>query len=514
MATTQDFACSEDNAFMNSIGHDMPHSPSLVFVRLIKLSLALFAIIVCASHLAAQDNVPPPLLTKDYYGSSTPEASQSGIQPFYGSQFESGNIAWMMASCVSSLFLLTPGLLLFYCGLLRIRGVWTVMIRYVGVVALLSMAWVLWIYTLGFSRNSDSADVLESERNLVATERNQLNRLFGEASHLGFRGMDSQLEGNVPVYPLRRPSEKIPHLLFMMCQLAFFVSVPAPLLVALHGRLTWSVLTVGAVLWGTIVYSPIVYWVWGGGSQDAVLDAAGALPAHISIGATSLILAAFAGCRKQLTEPAETPRRVACLAVGTVLFWSGSMIWNSSRSVSIDGSAMNSFVVTYFASCGGLIGWCGIDWLIRGRLRLSSLCIGPFVGLISVASGCRYIAPQSAILVGLLSGFVTCIVFTQTTKRFPGNTMAIVCVLHATGGWLGTILAGVFATASVAGMDQSGNPIGGLIEGDFNRAVSQAFAAGSAVAVAVTGTFAIVLLFKLAGISRPKITPGSTKDYS
>ena len=325
--------------------------------------------------------------------------------------------------------------------------------------------------------------------------------------------MDSQLEGTVPVYPLRRPSEKIPHLLYMMCQMAFFVSVPAPLLVALHGRFTWGMLTFGAVLWGTLVYSPIAYWVWGGGSQDAVLDAAGALPAHISVGSSALIAAFFAGCGKELTETAETPRQVSCLAVGTVLFWCGSMIWNSSRSVSIDGGAMNSFVVTYFASCGGLIGWCAIDWLIRGRLRLSSLCIGPFVGLISVVSGCRYIAPQSAILVGLLSGFVTCLVFRQTTKRFSGNSMAIVCVLHATGGWLGTMLAGVFATASVAGTDRSGNPIGGLIEGDFNRAVSQAFAAGSAVAIAIAGTLIIVLLFKLAGIFRPKITPGS-EDYS
>ena len=452
----------------------------------------------------------PPQLQTDYVGTGAPNEWDSGLRRFNSSEFESGIIAWTMVSGVSCLFLLTPGLLLFYCGLLKTRGVATVMIRYLGVVAVLSMAWVLWIYCLGFARNSTSTDVLESEQITAAGEKNPLNRIFGSSSHLGFGGLDSQLKNDGPAYALRRPDEKIPHLLFMMCQLAFFTSVPVPLLVSLHGRLTWAALAGGAVLWGTIVYAPTVYWVWGSGSQGTVLDSAGALPAHISLGFSALVAAVFAGRPTRSEGGAETTRRTVCLGLGAALFWSGSLIWNASRSPAVDGYAMNAFVATHFAACGGLIGWCGIDWMIRGKLGLVSLCIGPFAGLVSIASGSAYVPPQSAIMIGLLSSAVACLAYTSVKKRFPGNSMAIVFVVHAVGGVLGTMLTGVFATASVAGLDRSGNPIGGLVEGNLSRPLRQALAALFAASLAVFGTLAIILIFRVIdGVQRKVAAPSA-----
>ena len=480
-------------------------------LRLIAGSLVLLAVVAFSSVLLAQSQVPevPRLLQTDFVGTGAPNEWDSGLRRFNGSEFESGNIAWMMVCAVSCLFLLTPGLLLFYCGLLKTRGVATVMIRYLGVVAVLSMAWVLWIYGLGFSRNSTSSDVLESERSSASGEKNPMNRIFGDSSHLGFRGMDSQLKNDGPTYPLRRPTDKIPHLLFMMCQLAFFTSVPVPLLAALHGRLTWAALAAVAVLWGTLVYAPTVYWVWGSGSHGTVLDSAGSLPAHVSLGFSALVAAIFMGRAPRREDGAESSRRTVLLGLGIAFFWSGSLVWNASRSMTVDGYAMNAFVVTHFAACGGLIGWCGADWMIRGRLGLVSLCIGPFVGLVSIASGSNYVAPQSAIMMGLLSSAVACLAYTSVKKRFPGNSMAIVFVLHAVGGVLGTMLTGVFATASVAGLDRSGNPIGGLVEGDLSRALSQALAALFAAGLAVFGTLAIVLIFRVIERVRRKVAAHS-----
>lgn len=483
-------------------------------LRLITGILVLLGVVAFSPEILAQSPLPegpPPLLTKNYVGTGAPSEWHSGLQQFNSSEFDSGNIAWMMASGISCLFLLTPGLLLFYCGLLKTHGVATVMIRYLGVVAVLSMAWVLWIYCLGFSRNSNSNDVLDSERTTAtAGEMNPMNRIFGNSSYLGFGGLDSQLKNDGPTYPLRRPNEKIPHLLFMMCQLAFFTSVPVPLLVSLHGRLTWAALAGGAVLWGTIVYAPTVYWVWGSGSHGTVLDSAGALPAHISLGFSALVAAILVGRPTRREGGAETSRRTVLLGLGTAFFWSGSLVWNASRSMTVDGYAMNAFVVTHFAACGGLIGWCGADWMIRGKLGLVSLCIGPFVGLVSIASGSRYVAPQSAILIGLLSSAVTCLAYTSVKKRCPGNSMAIVFVLHAVGGVLGTMLTGIFATASVAGLDRSGNPIGGLVEGDLSRPLSQAVAVLFAASLAVFGTLAIILIFRVIdGVQRKVAVPSA-----
>ncbi|MDA1232703.1 MAG: hypothetical protein O2856_18180, partial [Planctomycetota bacterium] len=115
----------------------------LLCPRRITAGLVLLAVAAFSSDLLAQTEVPegPQLLQTDYVGTGTPDAWDSGLRRFSSSEFESGNIAWMMASGISCLFLLTPGLLLFYCGLLKTHGVATVMIRYLGVVAVLSMAW-------------------------------------------------------------------------------------------------------------------------------------------------------------------------------------------------------------------------------------------------------------------------------------------------------------------------------------------------------------------------------------
>lgn len=468
-------------------------------LRLITGILVLLGVVAFSPEIRAQSQVPEgpsPLLPVNYVGTAAPSEWDSELQQFNSSEFDSGNIAWMMASGIACLFLLTPGLLLFYCGLLKTRGVATVMIRYLGVVAVLSMAWVLWIYCLGFSRNSNSHDVLDSERiTATAVGRNPMNRILGNSSNLGFGGLDSQLKNDRPTYPLRRPDEKIPHLLFMLCQLLFFTSVPVPLLVALHGRITWAPLAAGAVLWGTLVYAPTVYFVWGSGSLGTVLDSAGALPAHVSLGFSALVAAIFMSRAPRCEDGTESSRRTVLLGLGVVFFWSGSLFWNASRSMTVDGYAMNAFVVTHFAACGGLIGWCGADWMIRGKLGLVSLCIGPFVGLVSIASGSSYVAPQSAIMIGLLSSAIACLAYTSVKKRFPRNSMAIVCVLHVVGGVMGIMLTGVFATASVAGLDRSGNPIGGLVEGDLTRPFNQALAALFAAGLAVFGTLAIVLIF-------------------
>ncbi|HJN08598.1 MAG TPA: hypothetical protein QF564_07880 [Pirellulaceae bacterium] len=404
---------------------------------------------------------------------------------------------------------------LFYCGLLKTRSATTVMVRYLALIALLSMTWVLWTYSLAFARNANSNDVLTSERTAPATEANARDRLLGGFDHVAMRGLDSQLGSEAPLYPLRRRNDKVPHLLFMTYQLMFFVSVPVPLAVALNGRLTGAGMAGFVVLWGTIVYAPITYWVWGGGWHGAVLDTAGGIPAHVSVGFSVLAAAWVLPATARREEAVELGNHLVYLVLGVTLFWSGSLICSASRSLGVDGLAVNAFVTTFLAACAGLIGWTGTDWLVRGKADLTGFCAGPFVGLVMIASGSGYVAPQSSIVIGLLGGAIGCRVYGAMRRHFPGNALLVVFSLHATGGVLGTLMTGIFATASVAGFDQQGNAIVGLFAGNSGRIADQLWATAAAAILATVGTAAILLVIRITGGISPVRQPArSPKDAS
>ena len=451
----------------------------------------------CPSQLLGQSNDIPPLLNApdDYRGVIDLAENGLELQQFRSSEFDAGNVAWMVIASMSCLFLITPGLLFFYCGLLRTPNATIVMIRYIGLVALLSMTWGLWIYSLAFARNANSHDILPSERMTPVTEANRPAGLLGNSNHFGFRGLDSQLVDQVPDYPLRRRFDTVPHLLFMTCQMMFFVSVPVPLVVALQGRLTDAGMACFVVLWGTIVYAPITYWVWGGGWHAAALDTGGGIVAHTTAGFSVLGAAWVLRGEASRVEGREFANRVY-LGAGVVLFWSGSLIWNASHSLAADGYAINAFVTTHLAACAGLIGWIGADWLTRGKVGRIGLCAGPIVGLVSIASGSGYVAPQSSIVIGLLGGAIACCAYGAVNRRFAGNALLVVFALQAICGVLGTLLAGVFATASVAGFDQQGNAIAGLIVGNPERLAGQASAVVSAAILATFGTLASLLIVR------------------
>jgi Amt family ammonium transporter len=273
--------------------------------------------------------------------------------------------------------------------------------------------------------------------------------------------------------------------------------------VTLKDRLTPAGLACFVVLWGMIVYAPITHWVWGSGWHAEALDTGGGITAHISVG-FSVLAAAFMLRRRDVgDEGAELTHRLVYLGLGLMLFWSGSLIWNASRSQAADGYAVNALVTTHLAACAGLIGWTGTDWLVRGKAGLTGFCAGPIVGLVTIASGSGYVAPQSSIVIGLLGGAIGCRAFGFMKRRFAGNPLLVVFALQAVCGTLGTLLTGVFATASVAGFDQQGNPIAGLVVGNPRRLADQALAIVSAALLAMLGTLLVLALVRITRGVRP-----------
>jgi Amt family ammonium transporter len=183
------------------------------------------------------------------------------------------------------------------------------------------------------------------------------------------------------------------------------------------------------------------------------------------------------------------------------------LIVSACRSLSADGYAANTFVTTFLAGSAGLIGWVGIDWLARDKTGLTGYCAGTLVGLVAIAAGSGYVAPQSAIVIGLLGGAIGCRAYGTIKRRFPGNGLLIVFSLHAVGGVLGVLLAAIFATPSVAGFDQQGDAIAGLVAGDPGRLAGQAWAIVCAATMAVLGTIAALMVVRIAGGNRSVTAP-------
>ena len=422
------------------------------------------------------------------------EETIPGLQPFTATRFDSGNVSWVTVGTVAGLCLMTSGMLLFYGGLFHTRNLAQLAANYLLLISLLSVSWILLCYSLAFSRNVRSHDVTEGEILAPEMEKTRGNPYIGGMDHAVLRGLDSQIGFDVQLFPIRRPSDTIPHLLFMFFQMACFIAAPAPLVAAMSDSVRFSRIAVFCLAWGAAVYSPIAYWIWGGGWLGHVLDTAGGNGMHVSVGISAWVLGFFLSPRAQ--ESSTPSLNSSSLVLGTVLYWCGTIFSNGARSFAADGFAVNSCVTTHLAACAGVLGWTGTEWMLRGKSDLLGLCAGGIAGMIAISSGCGYVAPQSSLLIGLLGGAACFGGYSLARKRWGDNLSWNVSAIHLSGGMLGVLLTGVFATAAVSGFDRDGHPVTGLIAGNSGQLLQQAIAIGCTVILSMVNTLAICLAIR------------------
>lgn len=211
-----------------------------------------------------------------------------------GAQFDSGDTAWLMIS-TSLVMLMTPGLALFYAGMVRKKNVLGTIMHSFMTLSLISIVWVLWGYTLAFG-----PDVLG---------------LVGGLKWLGLGGM------GLGVSPY---ADTVPHLIFMMFQGMFAVITPALITGAFAERIKFPAVMLFTVLWATLVYSPVAHWVWGGGwiaTKLGALDFAGGTVVHINSAAAGLVAAIMVGKRKGYPHEAIMPHNLPMTFLGASLLW-------------------------------------------------------------------------------------------------------------------------------------------------------------------------------------------------
>ncbi|MCY7862444.1 ammonium transporter [Bacillus haynesii] len=372
-----------------------------------------------------------------------------------------------MFFCALLVWLMTPGIALFYGGLVRSKNVLSTVMHSLSSIAIVSIIWILFGYSLAFAPG---------------------NPLIGGLDWIGLQGVGFE--------PNADYSETIPHTLYMMFQLTFAVLTTAIISGSFAERMRFPAFILFSVLWAVFVYSPVAHWVWGGGWLDELgaIDFAGGNVVHISSGVAGLVVAIVLGKRKNLSDTA--PHNLLLTLLGATLIWFGWFGFNVGSALTIDEVAMTAFINTNTAAAAGLIGWILAEWLINKKPTMLGAVSGAIAGLVAITPGAGFVTPFSSVWIGLIGGIVCFWGVFSLKKKFGYDDALDAFGLHGLGGTWGGIATGLFATTSV-----NADGANGLFYGDISLLWKQLIAIAATYLFVAIVTYAIIkivsIFFKL-----------------
>ncbi len=374
-----------------------------------------------------------------------------------------GDTAFMLVA-TAMVMLMTPGLALFYGGMVRTKNVLSTLMQSFICLGVISIIWVLYGYSLAFGPD--------------------VGGFVGNLDWAGLKGIDL----NPGPY-----SDTIPHLLFCAFQLMFAIITPALITGAFAERIKFSAFLVFAVLWSTLVYFPVCHWVWGGGwiGSHGGLDFAGGTVIHINSGAAALVAALMLGKRKGWGKEAMHPHNIGMTLLGAGILWFGWFGFNAGSALAADGIAVNAFFTTQVAAAAAALSWIIAEWIFQGKPTTLGAASGAVAGLVAITPGAGFVGPLSAIIIGLVGGVLCYMAVCLKSKIGYDDSLDVVGV-HGVGGLWGALATGLFASTAI-------NPGGadGLFFGNPGLFVIQAMDAGSTIIYSLIMTFIILKVIDL-----------------
>ena len=336
--------------------------------------------------------------------------------------------------------------------------------------AIVSLLWVIVAYSLSFS--GDGAYL------------GNLSRVF-----LAGIGMET-------ISPL---AKTIPEILFMTYQMTFAVITCALVGGAVADRMKFSAFVLFCCLWLFVVYVPSAHWVWGGGFLGAMglLDFAGGTVVHINAGIGGLVAAVMIGQRFGYGRENMAPFDLSLAVIGTGLLWVGWFGFNGGSALGVGSRAVFAILATHLAACAGAIVWSGLEWIQRGKPSVLGIISGAVAGLGTITPASGFVLPWHGIVIGILAGFVCYFFCTYVKQALKYDDSLDVFGVHGVGGILGTLLAGVFATASVSANADLPQGISGLLEGNPAQLWIQFFGVVVTVVWCAIGTWICLKLIDL-----------------
>jgi ammonium transporter, Amt family len=384
--------------------------------------------------------------------------------------------AWMLVCSALVLLMTGPGLALFYGGMVRKKNVLATMIQSFAMMAVITVVWAVVGYSLAFGSGTS---------------------FIGSFHNIFLNG--------VGLSPDAAYSSTIPNQTYMIYQLMFAIITPALITGAFAERLKFSSLLVLLTAWSLLVYDPMAHMVWGkGGLLNAslggafpTLDFAGGTVVHVTSGVSALVCALYLGKRLGYPKEPMPPHSVVLSFIGACLLWVGWFGFNAGSALSSGALATSAFVATHFGAAAAVVGWSGVEWLIKGRPSALGAISGSVAGLVAITPAAGFVSPMSALAIGLVAGAFCFWMVTVVKSRFGYDDSLDAFGVHGAGGTIGALLTGLFASSAINPIfkDASGRALpSGLFEGNFHQILNQLVGVAIAWSLAIVGTFAILFV--------------------
>jgi ammonium transporter, Amt family len=403
----------------------------------------------------------------------------SKLESATASAQSAGDNGWMLVCAALVLFMTGPGLALFYGGLVRRKNVLTTMLQSFILMAVVTVLWALFGYSVAFAEGTPFA---------------------GGLSYAFLHG--------VGLAPNETYAATIPQQTFMIYQLMFAVITPALITGAFAERMKFSAMLAFTILWTSVVYFPLAHMVWGkGGFLNAALggvvpalDFAGGTVVHISSGFSALVCALVVGRRVGYGKEPLEPHSLVLSLVGACMLWVGWFGFNAGSALSAGSLATSAFVATHFAAAAATLGWVAAEWVRTGKPTALGAISGAVAGLVGITPASGFVTPMSGLAIGFVTGLGCFLAVTELKKRLGYDDSLDVFGVHGTGGTIGALLTGVFATSAVNPIfkDAAGNALPvGLLEGNGAQLLNQVVGVGLTVGIACVASLAILKIVDL-----------------
>ncbi len=338
-------------------------------------------------------------------------------------QIDRGDTAWMLTSSALVLMMTAPGLALFYAGMVRQKNALATLMHSFIIMALVSVQWVLWGYSLAFGPDKGG--------------------IVGGLEWVGLRGVGGA--------PFEAYAKTIPHSVFMLFQMMFAIITPALITGAFAERKKFSAFLLFTLLWATVVYDPLAHWVWGDGGwlkRLGALDFAGGTVVHISSGVSALVCALMIGRRRGYGHQPMQPHNLPMTVMGAALLWFGWFGFNAGSALEANALAASAFLATNTAAAAAALGWMFTEWLARGKPTVLGAASGAVAGLVAITPASGFVGPVAALVIGAVAGALCYSACNAKSKLGYDDSLDVVGV-HGVGGTWGAIATGIFASKAV-----------------------------------------------------------------
>jgi ammonium transporter, Amt family len=368
-------------------------------------------------------------------------------------ELDAGSTAWMLTSA-SLVLLMTPGLAFFYGGMTRSKSVLNMMMMSFGAIGVVGVVYVLFGYSMSFATDALGTKVVDGE------EVGKAGIIGNPFTYFGLKGLlPTSADGADPNGLANTLYPGVPALVVVAFQVTFAIITVALISGAIADRSKFSTWLVFSGLWVSLCYFPLAHMVWGGGFLSAngpfgsmftdigPLDFAGGTVVHINAGMAGLVLALIIGKRIGWRSEPMRPHNLTLVMLGAGLLWFGWFGFNAGSAAAANGTAGLAWMNTTAATCAAMIGWLVVEKIRDKHATSLGAASGVVAGLVAITPAAGSVSPVGSLFLGAIAGAL-CALAVGLKYKFNFDDSLDVVGVHLVGGFVGTVLIGLFSTST------------------------------------------------------------------